>query len=104
MKTINRLNREFFSQDFSEEEPYAEWLERYKAIACNYARMENAIAVLSDMRDNASYVYYGGFSQMLGMGRNRKEGSPSGKKKSSGSFIRMICRASTCRNSASFIS
>ena len=63
MKTINRLNREFFSQDFSEEEPYAEWLERYKAIACNYARMENAIAVLSDMRDNASYVYYGGFSQ-----------------------------------------
>ena len=74
MKTINRLNREFFSQDFSEEEPYAEWLERYKAIACNYARMENAIAVLSDMRDNASYVYYGGFSQTLGMGRNRKEG------------------------------
>ena len=74
MKTINRLNREFFSQDFSEEEPYAEWLERYKAIACNYARMENAIAVLSDMRDNASYVYYGGFSQTLGMDRNRKEG------------------------------
>ena len=65
MKTINRLNREFLSQDFSEKEPYAEWLERYKAIACNYARMENAIAVLSDMRDNASYVYYGGFSQTI---------------------------------------
>ena len=119
MKTINRLNREFFSQDFSEEEPYAEWLERYKTIACNYAQMENTIAVLSDMRDNASYVYYGGFSQILGMSRNRKEGRlPSiweeeifrlihpddGKKKSSGSFIRMICRASICRNSVFSIS
>lgn len=74
MKTINKLNKEFFSQDFSEEEPYAEWLDRYKSIARNYARMENTIAVLSDMRENARYVYYGKFSQTLGMNKNRKEG------------------------------
>lgn len=29
---ISRLNRASFSQDFFLEEPYAKWLERYKAI------------------------------------------------------------------------
>lgn len=77
MDTIDILNKEFFAQDFSEEQPYAEMLNRYKDIACNYARMENAIAVLSDLRTNASYIYYGGFSQMLGIDKNRKDGKVS---------------------------
>lgn len=41
-------------------------LEKYKAIASGYAEMENAVAVLSDMHANISYVYYGHFSQTLG--------------------------------------
>lgn len=77
MDTKDILNREFFAQDFAEEQPYAEMLNRYKDIACNYARMENAIAVLSDLRTNASYIYYGSFSQMLGIGKCGIEGKVS---------------------------
>lgn len=59
------LNKEFSAQDFVAGQFYAEILNKYKDIACNYARMENAIAVLSDLRTNASYIYYGKFSQVL---------------------------------------
>ena len=73
MDTIDILNREFFTQDFTEEQPYAEMLDRYKDIARNYAQMENTIAVLSDMRTNMSYIYYGKFSQTLGLDRYGNE-------------------------------
>ncbi len=73
MKTIDILNKEFSAQEFSEIQPYAEELDKYKQIALNYAQMENAIAVLSDLRSNASYVYYGGFARMLGIGKGKKE-------------------------------
>lgn len=72
MDSRDILNKEFFTQDFSQGQPYAEMLDKYKDIACNYARMENAIAVLSDLRTNTSYIYYGGFSQMLGMDKTRE--------------------------------
>lgn len=73
MDTKDILNKEFFAQDFSEGQPYAKILNIYKEIASNYARMENAIAVLSDWRTNESYIYYGGFSQMLGIDENVKD-------------------------------
>lgn len=65
MDTIDILNNEFLTQDFAEEQPYAELLDKYKDIARNYAQMENAVAVLSDLRTNVSYIYYGSFSRML---------------------------------------
>lgn len=71
------LNKEFSAQDFGEEQPYAEKLNIYKNIASNYARMENAIAVLSDLRSNASYIYYGKFSRMLNIDTKEKEGKLS---------------------------
>lgn len=73
MKTIDILNKEFFAQEFSEIQPYSEELTQYKRIAYNYARMENAVAVLSDLRSNASYVYYGGFARMLGIDKGKIE-------------------------------
>jgi len=73
MDTKDILNKEFFAQDFSEGQPYAKILNRYKEIASNYARMENAIAVLSDWRTNESYIYYGGFLQTLGIDENVKD-------------------------------
>lgn len=73
MDTIDILNKEFSAQDFSTEQPYAELLNKYRDIACNYARMENAIAVLSDLRTNKSYIYYGKFLQMLGIENNKKD-------------------------------
>lgn len=65
MDTIDILSKEFFAQNFSEEQPFSELLDKYKYIAHNYARMESAVAVLSDMRTNISYIYYGSFSRML---------------------------------------
>ena len=73
MDTKDILNKEFFAQNFSEGQPYAKMLNIYKGIACNYARMENAIAVLSDWHTNESYIYYGGFSQMLGIEKDVKD-------------------------------
>lgn len=73
MNTIDILKEEFSKQNFEKGQPYAEMLDRYKEIACNYARMENTIAVLSDLRTNTSYIYYGGFSQTLGIGKSGKE-------------------------------
>lgn len=73
MDTRDILNREFSEQDFSASQPYLELLNRYKDIACNYARMENAIAVLSDLRTNNSYIYYGKFLQMLGTDSKRTD-------------------------------
>lgn len=64
--TIDILNKEFRTQCFETGQPYAEMLGHYKRIASNYARMENAVAVLSDLRANTSYIYYGGFARMLG--------------------------------------
>lgn len=74
MDTTDILNREFSKQDFAGEQPYAELLDRYRETACAYARLENAIAVLSDMKSNVSYIYYGGFSRMLQMDGIGKEG------------------------------
>lgn len=65
MDTIDILSKEFFAQNFSEEQPFSELLDKYKYIAHNYARMESAVAVLSDMRTNISYIYYGSFSRIL---------------------------------------
>ena len=73
MTTIELLNKEFSKQNYDKEQPYAEMLGKYRDIACNYARMENAISVLSDLRTNASYIYYGNFSKTLGIVQNKIE-------------------------------
>ncbi len=73
MNTRNILDRELSAQDFSEEQPLTDWLESYRNITRNYARMENAIAVLSDMHSKKSHIYYGGFSKMLGIAGNPEE-------------------------------
>lgn len=67
MDVIDKLNKEFTNQDFSKEELISEELKTYKNIALNYALIENAVAVLSDLNTNISYVYYGGFSKELGI-------------------------------------
>ncbi len=73
MDTVDRLNREFSAQDFAENLPDSSVLERYREVARNYARMENAVAVLSDLRARVSYIYYGGFARMLGIGEAQKD-------------------------------
>lgn len=68
MDIVNKLNDEFLKQDFAKGQLlYSEELEKYKGIADSYARIENAISVLSDMHTNISYIYYGGFTKALGI-------------------------------------
>lgn len=73
MDTKDILNKEFSTQDFTSGQTCSELLDIYKTVASNYARMENAIAVLSDLRKNDSYIYYGGFLKVLGIGDNPVE-------------------------------
>lgn len=44
-------------------------LETYQQIAAGYARMENSIAVLSDIRRQKSHIYYGAAAAVLGIGQ-----------------------------------
>lgn len=100
MNAIDILKKEFSKQDFEKGQPYAEMLDRYKDIACNYARMENAIAVLSDLRTNTSYIYYGGFSQTLGIDKSGKENKVSSiwEEEVFKLIHLMIWQANTCKS------
>ena len=71
MDIVKKLTNEFSRQDFtnSREDLDAGELDKYKRIASGYATIENAIAVLSDMHANTSYIYYGDFSDVLGLGK-----------------------------------
>lgn len=70
MGMVNRLNRAFFGQDFGTEAEAADleglWAE-YRQVARGYAGMEQAVAVLSDMRSNTAYLCCGGFGRTLGL-------------------------------------
>lgn len=67
MGIVDKLNRLMLSQDSAKGKCYLEELERYKAAARSYSLVEGAVAVLSDMHANVSYIYYGGFAKALGL-------------------------------------
>lgn len=67
MEALDRLDKEFRAQGFSDGETYCKYLDRCKQMAYSYAQVENAIAVLSDWRANVSYIYYGRFAKALGV-------------------------------------
>lgn len=69
MEIIDRLNSEILNQAFGDNLPAEQGqLDLYRNAARTYALTENAIAVLSDMKINASYIYCGGFAMQLGIG------------------------------------
>lgn len=69
MNVQGELNDRFLLQNFTVNDPTAGNVERYKRIAAGYAETENAIAVLSDLKERVSYIYYGGMAQTLGICR-----------------------------------
>ena len=73
--TIDILNREFSRQNYSDEQACNSDMAELKGVASNYARIENAIAVLSDLRADMSYICYGGFANIFGLGKDVKEGT-----------------------------
>jgi hypothetical protein len=44
-------------------------LDYYKKIASVYARVENSVAVLSDLKSDMSYIIMGGVAERLGLGK-----------------------------------
>lgn len=71
--TIDILNKEFAKQDFSKDKAYNSATAELINTAYNYAKIENAIAVLSDLRAKVSYIFYGKFSHIFGLGRDVSE-------------------------------
>lgn len=73
---LNRLNGELLEQPFAphDERLRTDDLTPYRDLARHYARLEGAVAVLSDLRANTSLVYYGACARMLGL-KGVREGS-----------------------------
>ena len=65
MNINNELEDKLLKQPFAEE---ADRDADYRLTAARYAQIENAIAVLSDMKTNTSYICYGGLAERLGIG------------------------------------
>lgn len=67
---VNTLNETLLKQAFGEEQNKSISLSQYKYMALMYSRIENAIAVLSDMKANKSYIYNGRVAKELGFDEN----------------------------------
>jgi len=69
MDVKHKLNDELLKQKFIKEQELSARLDECKQIALSYAQIENSIAVLSDMKTNISYIFYGGVAERLGMAK-----------------------------------
>lgn len=67
MNILHQLNEELLKQPFITGSHSWDGLKEGCQIALQYACLENAIAVLSDLKTNCSYIYYGGVSAALGL-------------------------------------
>ncbi|UPZ35398.1 LuxR C-terminal-related transcriptional regulator [Sphingobacterium sp. PCS056] len=67
------LNEKLLKQVFDQEVDPSKQLEQYRYIAQFYAHIENAIAVLSDLKNNKSYIYAGGLAKTLGISDHNVE-------------------------------
>lgn len=67
---INTLNEKLLNQAFGAEKNKPLSLSQYQYMAFMYSRIENAIAVLSDMKANKSYIYNGRIAKELGFDEN----------------------------------
>lgn len=68
MTVKDKLCSQFLTQDFIEDDKLNSNMSYYRAAAESYARIENGIAVLSDLKERISYIYYGGIAKYLGIG------------------------------------
>jgi len=66
MNIIHTLNETLLQQPFDKEQEGMS-LAQYQYMAFMYSRIENAIAVLSDMKANRSYIYNGRVANELGL-------------------------------------
>lgn len=67
MNIIHTLNEKLLTQAFDAEQDKQVSLGQYQYMALMYSRLENSIAVLSDMKANKSYIYKGKVAKVLGL-------------------------------------
>lgn len=67
MNIFKTLSDTLLNQEFEEVQNTLVSLDDYKKLAYLYSKIENSIAVLSDMKSNESYIYYGKIATELGM-------------------------------------
>ncbi|AMP98123.1 transcriptional regulator [Pedobacter cryoconitis] len=70
MNIINTLNEKLLKQPFGEEHTKPANLAQYQYMAFMYSKIENSLAVLSDMEANKSYIYNGRVAKELGFDEN----------------------------------
>ena len=66
MNVNDELEKQLLEQPFTDEHSEED---DYRLMTMRYAQIENAIAVLSDMKTNASYICYGGLAERLGVSK-----------------------------------
>lgn len=62
---IDILNEQLLSQPFGETLDEPSQFKLYQAFAYQYSKIENAIAVLSDLKSDKSYIYNGGIAERI---------------------------------------
>lgn len=67
MDVVNTLNEKLLKQVFRDDQPKPLSLAHYQYTAFMYSRIENSVAVLSDMKANKSYIYKGNAANELGL-------------------------------------
>lgn len=67
MDILKDLNQSFLNQTFDCTDGLEKPLQDALNVAHTYARIENAIAVLSDLKSNRSYIYHGAVADVLGI-------------------------------------
>lgn len=65
MNIVDTLNEKLLNQPFEDIKDEFLLLEHYKYIAHNYSKLENSIAVLSDLKSDKSFIFYGGLAERL---------------------------------------
>lgn len=68
MTIKDELCSKFLTQNFIENNELNSCLSHFRSAAASYAQIENAIAVLSDLKERVSYIYYGGIAKLLNVG------------------------------------
>jgi len=64
---FSTLNEKLLLQPFAQKDENLALLAEYRFLAYGYSKLENSIAVLSDLKSNKSYVYNGGIASELGI-------------------------------------
>lgn len=73
MDILEDLNQNFLNQAFDSTGNTEKSLQDALNIAYTYSRIENAIAVLSDLKSNRSYIYHGAIADLLGLSSDNSQ-------------------------------